>query len=380
MPVILMLNRVGGAFVERELHRRAALGEGSYCGRLSQFSTPCVVRLSTPLAFTPVSSRSLVFVPLSARSNVEAWMDRAKWIRRLPVVVVLGLCVALAFVVVGGAAGSDERFLVPHTRQGAGRDVEIVLGSVVLPSGAVRLAGEPLADGEVLGLSGPRDASGDSVDRHVWWRVPGGWRSVLAFVRAHPPRGSREFVSGSGETGGRETVASITFAWPVSPGEVRTRQLSVLVATKPGARTFLRVDARVTWLVLRPVTERVPDGVREIDIERFRPPHARARSLTVTDISKVDAIVARVDRLPILQPEGAIVCPDIRVDEPLISFVFRAAPGGAVLAAASEMARSRGRTSACDAMSFSVRGVPQRPLLEGPRVVAEAERLLGAKL
>jgi hypothetical protein len=99
----------------------------------------------------------------------------------------------------------------------------------------------------------------------------------------------------------------------------------------------------------------------------------------VTDRSKVDALVATVDRLPILQP-GPISCTEIGVDEPEISFIFREAPGGQVLAVASERADSQEPTTGCNPMSFIIRGVAQTPLLEGPRVVAEAERLLGAKL
>jgi hypothetical protein len=299
---------------------------------------------------------------------------------RLAITGVLGICAAFTVAAIVGATGSGERFAVPHTRQGAEREAQIVLDSVVLPPKADRLDGEPRGDAGVLRLSGPSEVAEDLVDRHAWWRVPVGWRSVLAFVHDHPPQGSREFTSGSGEIYGRETSASITFGWPVSPGEIRTRQLSVLVATRPGHTTYLRVDARAAWLLLRPAAERVPEGVHEIAIEQSRPRHAPSLSLTVTDMSKVDAIVAAVNRLPILQPGIAISCPEEGIDEPWISFVFRETAGGPVLAEASERADSREPTTACNPMSFSIRGVPQTPLLEGPRVVVESERLLGTKL
>jgi hypothetical protein len=306
-------------------------------------------------------------------------MARTSWTRWLLIVLGLGACAALTLVVAGGTAAGGERFTAPHTRAGAAHEVEIVLGTLVLPPGAARLGREPHGDNGILGLSGEHEASVDSLDRHAWWRVPGGWQAVLAFVHAHPPQGSHEFTSGSGEAYGRQTSASITFGWPTSPGELRTRQLSVQVITRPGNTTLLRADARAAWISPRSATERVPNGVREIDIQRSRPRSAPTLSLRVTNPSEVHALIAAVDRLPILQP-GPISCTMIGVNEPQISFGFRDAPGGRVLALASERAGSREPTSGCDPMSFSIRGVAQTPLLEGPRVVAEAERLLRAKL
>lgn len=297
-----------------------------------------------------------------------------------------GLLIALpvGFAVAAGLAGADQgagkaAFIAPDTRHGAERDAALVLGSVVLPAGAKRLNREPGVDGGVLASSGPSEGGADLADRHAWWRVPGSWRSVLAFVRAHPPAGSREFTSGSG--GSPDPSASVVFGWPKSVG-IRTRQLSVLVAATSGDTTYLRVDAYVVWLLPRPASERIPDGVQAIEITRGLRGHAPSQSITVTDAAEVGALVAVTNSLPTEQGgefEGCSNESGIGAVEPKITFTFRAAPGGAVLAVAIEPAYAT-EPDTCEPMSLSIAGLPQKPLLEGPKLVAEAERLLKEKI
>ncbi len=216
-------------------------------------------------------------------------MDRAVHIRCLLVAVPVGIAVAAGLAVADQVA-SKATFTPPHTRQGAARDAAFVLRSVVLPAGAQRLSREPRGDAGVLKSGGPHEVYADLVDRHAWWRVPGPWRSVLAFVNTHPPPGSRDFTSGSGGTYGRETSAFVVFGWPMTAGS-RTRQLTVLVAATPGGATYLRVDADVVWLLRRSASERIPGGVQAIDITRGLPGHAPSKSLTVTDAAKVKLVL-----------------------------------------------------------------------------------------
>lgn len=307
-------------------------------------------------------------------------MDRAVRLRGLLIALPVG------FAVVAGLAAADQGrgkavFVAPHTRQGAEREAALVLDSVVLPAGARRLNRAPSVDGRELARGGPHEAYVDLADRHAWWRVPGSWRSVLAFVHAHPPAGSHEVTSGWGSTRGRQTNASILFGWSVIAGS-RTRQLAVLVATTPGDRTYLRVDAEVVWLLPRPASERIPDGVQAIEITRGLPGHAPSQSLTVTDAAEVAAIVAVTNSLPIVQPgefDGCNTAHPVGDVRPKITFTFRAALGGSVLAVAREPADATGAAT-CEPMSLSIAGVPQEPLLEGPKVVADAERLLKKKI
>ncbi len=307
-------------------------------------------------------------------------MDRAVRIRHLLVAVIAGIAVA-AVLAVADQVTSKATFTPPHTRQSAARDAAFVLRSIVLPAGSQRLSREPRGDGGVLGSSGPHEAYADLVDRHAWWRVPGLWRSVLAFVNAHPPPGSRDFTSGSGGTNGRGTSAFVVFGWPMTAGS-RTRQLTVSVAATPGGATYLRVDADVVWLLRRSASEQIPGGVQAIDITRGLPGHAPSQTLAVSDAARVRAIIAVTNSLPTIQPgefDGCNTAVPVGFVRPKITFTFRASPGGSVLAVATEPAAATG-TGTCDPMTLSIDGLPQKPLLEGPKVVAEAQRLLKEKI
>ncbi len=170
------------------------------------------------------------------------------------------------------------------------------------------------------------------------------------------------------------------FGWPTIVG-TRSRQLTVSVATTPGDATSLRVDADLVWLVPRPASERIPDGVHAIDITRGAPGQPPSQALTVTDASEVKSIVVLANRLPTIQPgelDGRNTAQPVGAVEPKITFTFRAAPGGAVLALAKESAQAV-ELGTRQPMSLSIGGVPQIPLLQGPKLVAETERLLNEK-
>jgi hypothetical protein len=303
-------------------------------------------------------------------------MDRAVRIPYLLVAVIVGIAVAAGLAVADHGV-SKATFMPPHTSQGAARDAALVLRSVVLPEGAQRLSRQLRGDGGVLGSSGPHEAYADLVDRHTWWRVPGPWRSVLAFVNAHPPPGSRDFTSGSGSTYGRETSAFVVFGWPMTAGS-RTRQLTVSVAATSRDATYLRLDADVVWLLRRSASEQIPGGVHAIDITQGLPGHAPSQSLTVSDAAKVKAIIAVSNSLPTIQPgefDGCNAAVPVGFARPKITFTFRTSPRGSVLAVATEPANATG-TGTCEPMMLSINGLPRKPLLEGPKVVAEAQRLL----
>ncbi len=156
----------------------------------------------------------------------------------------------------------------------------------------------------------------------------------------------------------------------------------MLVTTTPGNATDLRADADVVWLLSRPASERIPDGVQTIDITRGLPGLAPTQSVTVSAAAEVEALVAVTNSLPTIQPEefcGLGRAEPARFEEPKITFTFRASLAGSVLAVARESANATG-TSRCDPMSLSIAGLRQRPLLEGPRVVAEAQRMLKEQL
>ncbi|MGD0454799.1 MAG: hypothetical protein ABSB69_14495 [Solirubrobacteraceae bacterium] len=174
----------------------------------------------------------------------------------------------------------------------------------------------------------------------------------------------------------------MVFGWPLNAGG-RTRQLSVVVAATPGHATYLRADADVVLLLRRSASERIPAGVEAIDITRGQPGHAPSHSVVVTDAVEVRAIIAVTNSLPTIQPAEFAGCntsgPRVGFVGPGITFTFRASPGGPVLAVATEPADATG-TAKCEPMTLTIGGVRQTPLLEGPKVVAEAQRLLKVKI
>jgi len=129
--------------------------------------------------------------------------------------------------------------------------------------------------------------------------------------------------------------------------------------------------------VPRPAAERVPAGVGAISITRAPPGHLPDMSRTVTKRTSVDAIVAMVDRLPIVQP-GFVACPVILPGTPVVTFAFRAGRSGPALATASEPADVTEPTTVCDALSFSTGAHVWPSLLHGARFLHRVDRMLHA--
>jgi len=258
-------------------------------------------------------------------------------------------------------------------RARAARDAELLLARLSVPAGAVGLSGEPPGAAAIANTL-PHAASPDLVDRHRWWRVPGSPASVLAHVTP-PPEGSLDYTG----SGAPPAYSFVAYAFAPVPGVLYARSLLVKVTGLAGDTTALRADAQVIWTIPRAPAERVPPGARVLDIAIGRPGRAPTSQLAVTVAARVGEIAAMIDRLPTVQPV-TIVCPSYAPDSATITFSFRARRGGAALAQASELASATEPTTSCDAMSFSVRGHTETPLLDGPAVVARVERLLGVHL
>jgi hypothetical protein len=265
-------------------------------------------------------------------------------------------------------------------RRRARADATTLLGRVRLPAGAEQLSSEPDGDRGMLSRPVSRPAiMGTLVDEHTWWRVPGSAASALDYLQAHPPRGGR--LTESGSQGTEQGVASgyDGFVWPPVDRLLGSRELLVQVTNLAGGGTGVRVDAQVQWIIPRPVSERIPRGVHEIDVARAVPGDAPSLEVKVVSKREIRALVAMVDALGIIQP-GAYSCPLQQGDAPVVTFTFRASDEGTVLASAGELASAREPTTSCDPMTFSIRGHPQTPLLGGAAVVGKAGRLLRVHL
>ena len=305
-------------------------------------------------------------------------------------VVAIGvLALARTSSVARGATGAAAGVGIPKPppavtaarRRRARADATTLLGRVRLPAGAEQLSSEPAGDGGTLSRPVSRPAIPTTlVDEHTWWRVPGSAASVLAYTRAHVPRGGKFRESGSQATGRGDIVSGYDgFVWPPVGRLLGSRELLVQITKLAGGGTGVRVDAQVQWIIPRPVSERIPRGVREIDVTRAVPGDAPSLEVKVVAPHEIGALVAMVDALGIIQP-GAYSCPSQQGDAPVVTFTFRASDEGTVLASASEPASAREPTTSCNPMTFSIRGRPQTPLLGGAAVVGKAGRLLGVHL
>jgi hypothetical protein len=266
-------------------------------------------------------------------------------------------------------------------RRRAHADASTLLGRVRLPAGAEQLTSEPTGDGGTLARPASRPAVTTTlVDEHTWWRVPGSTASVLDYVQAHVPRGGKLRESAAqGTNQGGEVSGYLGFAWPPVRRLFSDRELLVQVTNLAGGGTGVRVDAQVQWIIPRPVSERIPRGVHEVDITRGAPGQSPSLAVKVVAPDKIRKLISMVDALGIVQP-GAYSCPMLLPDAPVVTFTFRASDGGTVLASASELAAAREPTTSCDPMTFSIRGHPETPLLGGAAVVHSAGRLLGVHL
>jgi hypothetical protein len=260
-------------------------------------------------------------------------------------------------------------------RRAAVRDAGRLLTLAVLPPGAVRVAREPAGDDQLLGGPSSRP-TGQIVDRFRWWRVPASFDSVVGFLVAHPARGSTATGSGGLSGPGVPDNQTLSFSFAPIGAVVSMRTLAFdAVALKEGG-TGIRVDAQETWIMERPISERVPAGVHEVDVTSAKPGMAPILSRSVTGPARVRRIISLIDRMPIVQP-GAYGCPAFPAGQPVVRFDFRAGPDQPLLARASLTDYGFG-SGPCNPVSFSIRGTPQKPLLGGS-LLGQVQRLLGVR-
>lgn len=259
----------------------------------------------------------------------------------------------------------------PANRSAAQHDAGRLLALVRLPAGATSFAGAGL-----LRQPYARPATSELVDLHRTWRVPAPLDGVVSFVQQHRPPGSRS--DGSGEAGGPGTPANeeLTFAFPPLRG-ITMRELALTAVSLGPRTTGLRVDAEEVWVATRPPSERIPAGVREVDVVSRYPRKAPLVSVRVRRASTVAAVVRRFDALGIVQPGSVFSCPAFLRRGPTVTFDFRAA-SGALLARAGVLAPGSGSSGPCNAVSLSIRGRRQTPLIGG-NVLVGMERLLGVR-
>jgi hypothetical protein len=244
-----------------------------------------------------------------------------------------------------------------------------------VPARARRLTAEPNGDGHLLARAPDGQVSRALIDRHAFYVVHEPLRQMERYYTRDRPAGARQIGTGSGTGPGVPANLNVTWQWhPGEPGIV-SRQTLIDMVTLPTGATGIRIDAQVIYRVPRPAGEKVPVGVTEVDITRAPPGQMPDLSRTVTKPTQVHAIVALIDRLPIVQPDF-IACPVELAGVPVVSFSFRASRTGPALAGASEPANVTEPTSACDALAFTTGTRSWPSLLRGARFLHQVDRLV----
>ena len=295
-------------------------------------------------------------------------MTRTVRRRTLEGVLILMAVAAGALVLLGLTGSSGAAARSESSGVAAGREAGRLLTAVRLPAPAppASAAGEaPDGLARIIGAGAPNVAA-----RSASWSVPEPAAAVRAFLAAHPPGGT---LPAPGTT--------LSFA-PLRIGHgLASARLSLTVLFAGPRTTVVGAEARVRWLVPRPAPERVPADAAELEI--LRGPQGGPPSLVVrvTSRARIARIRALLDRLAPVQPGVVYHCPAQVPKVPVVRFIFRSGGERArVLAVAGEQADVRSPTTACDAMSFSLAGRAQTPLLGGFRLLRQVSALLGRRL
>jgi hypothetical protein len=232
---------------------------------------------------------------------------------------------ALARPVAAGAVSHTTK----ANRQAASRDAARLLAGVITPSGAVVLSRRSaIGPQRTVPVLTTVFASALASER---WSVPGEPDAVLSYVESHLPPGSTLMSIGSG--GPHPSFQSVIRSWSPVSGILGVRLLEIEVAGQSAGGTTLFAESQSQWIVVRPVRERVPEGVGEIDVTKALPGQPPQLSRHVTARGTVRRLVTLFDSLGIAQP-GVISCPGETV-EPIVTVTFRTAAVGRVLASAT---------------------------------------------
>jgi hypothetical protein len=295
---------------------------------------------------------------------------------RATVGLTLTLFVLLAAVAVSTLGATS--LSANHTA--AQRDAAALLGRVILPSGAMPVPNEPAGDDGALGRPPLSEIGLKSVDRDRWWTIAEPVSTVYGFVRSHvPPPAKLSTWGGPPGSVGAPAASFVADAFPPGPGYLPLRELMVEVVALPGGDTGVRADALVQWIIPRPRGERIPTRAGVLKVTVARPGAAALVTRTVTNRRGVRRIAALIDRLQTVQPE-VINCPSLPTNAPVVTFTFRAATGGPVLADASEPAGATEPTTPCDPMTIVIDGRRWPSLVGGASVVHAAQQMLRIKL
>jgi hypothetical protein len=302
---------------------------------------------------------------------------------RRSLVVIFALLLAL----VGVARAAESQ--LQANRAAAQRDARKLLALVQLPKDVERSAARPRAGGTLVGER--------SANSRYWARAQEFWmtdadpQSIIAYVKAHRPLGSKIEVWGSSSGPGSNTSLDVIFSWPSVGQEIDGRMLTLTVVTPSSGPSAIVAQSQSSGMFPRPSSERVPSGVRRVAITlrigsgRSGLRHMHISTYVVWRESRVAALVKAFDNLPIVQPPGGLSCPLLVAgsDGPALTLQFRAGPAGPALARA-EVYVTHGTDgfagfNSCDPIDFWIGG-RQQTALTSPTFVRQIGQLIGANI
>jgi Protein of unknown function (DUF4232) len=258
---------------------------------------------------------------------------------------IVGIALVAAVLIAGGAfaGGAPLAKRSVSNREAARADVARELGELSLPAGARSVRVDP-SEWRVLRRYPPGGQSSltNLIDAHAYWRVPGTPASVITWIDAHAPAGSRTtgpYTRATPKVGPAVEGLAFTFGavqpLTIKPSDtVISRQLTVEVTEATGGGSAVRADGQAVWILARPSWERIPAGVRALTVIA-RAGTASSVPVTVTAPVTLGRIERMIDRLPVEQP-AVLSCPaesGPAIDE---SLAFRSAPAGPSVASVTD--------------------------------------------
>jgi hypothetical protein len=217
------------------------------------------------------------------------------------------------------------------------------------------------------------------VERSAVWKSTSPPGAALASIEAHLPKSAK--LGSHGEQIGAE--ADATFAFPtVDRRSLRARALVLVTLGQPGGGSIVWVEAEVRYTAPRPYDQQIPEQARVLELTVGSNLPRPLLSRKVTNLSEVRRIAQIVDDLPFDGNESGAVfsCPLDSATFPVDRFIFRATPGGTVLAKVTESADTPTSDDPCAATSLTVRGRKEPTLQDGGILLRQAGALLNARL
>jgi hypothetical protein len=238
----------------------------------------------------------------------------------------------IVFGVAVGAMGAVSRATM-RNRAEARVDAKRQLASVLLPSGAREVGGDPSVHRTLGGCDLACNFFLDDtalVDEYRFWRVPEAPKELESWVRAHPPTGGRFRSSGEWPTGLRKPpYLYVLFGFPPESGHVFGRSLEVKIANAKGGGSAVRVDGAAIWRVTRPRWDKIPHSVRVLTA-RVEYGDALSRPVTLSPTRQRAVILSVINSARVRQPAPLPSCPFQLGSS--VSLAFRAQRAGPVLA------------------------------------------------